>query len=108
MYFGIVTQPAAWHSGPSKEWNVVQGKRIMFNSDFYALNKTMEIAFFFFAVNLVTEEVKNWNLSMEDFKHLKDASVNSIWKWNYFINPFNLIYLRNVVTYDIPISPSYD
>ena len=46
---------------------------------------------------------------MEDFKHLKDASVNSIWKWNYFINPFNLIYLRNVVTYDIPISPpSYD
>ena len=45
---------------------------------------------------------------MEDFKHLKDASVNSIWKWNYFINTFNLIYLRNVVTYDIPISPSYD
>ena len=45
---------------------------------------------------------------MEDFKHLKDASVNSIWKWNYFINPFNLIYLRNVVIYDIPISPSYD
>ena len=42
---------------------------------------------------------------MEDFKHLKDARVNSIWKWN---NPFNLIYLRNVVTYDIPISPSYD
>ena len=45
---------------------------------------------------------------MEDFKHLKDASVNSIWKWNYFINPFKLIYWRNVVTYDIPISPSYD
>ena len=63
---------------------------------------------FFFAVNLATEEVKNWNLCMEDFKHLKDASVNSIWKWNYFINPFNLIYLRNVVIYDIPISPSYD
>ena len=63
---------------------------------------------FFFAVNLATEKVKNWNLCMEDFKHLKDASVNSIWKWNYFINPFNLIYLRNVVTYDIPISPSYD
>ena len=62
----------------------------------------------FFAVNLATEEVKNWNLSMEDFKHLKDASVNSIWKWKYFINLFYLIYLRNVVTYDIPISLSYD
>ena len=81
MYFGIVTQPAAWHSGLSKEWNVVQGKRIMFNSDFYGLNKTMEMTFFL-AVNLATEEVKNWNLCMEDFKHLKDASVNSIWKWN--------------------------
>ena len=53
---------------------------------------------FFFAVNLATEKVKNWNLCMEDFKHLKDARVNSIWKWN---NPFNLIYLRNVVTYVI-------
>ena len=107
MYFGIVTQPAAWHSDPSKEWNVVQVKRIMFNSDFYALNKTMEITFFF-AVNLATEKVKNWNLCMEDFKHLKDARVNSVWKWKYFINPFYLIYLRNVVTYDIPISLSYD
>ena len=81
MYFGIVTQPAAWHLGPSKEWNVVQGKRIMFNSAFYGLNKTMKMTFFS-PVNLATEEVKNWNLSMEDFKHLKDASVNSIWKWN--------------------------
>ena len=62
----------------------------------------------FSAVNLATEEVKNWNLSMEDFKHLKDARVNSVWKWKYFINLFYLIYLRNVVTYDIPISLSYD
>ena len=107
MYFGTVTQPAAWHSDPSKEWIVVQVKRVMFNSDFYALNKTMEMTFFF-AVNLATEKVKNWNLSMEDFKHLKDARVNSVWKWKYFINPFYLIYLRNVVTYDIPISLSYD
>ena len=45
---------------------------------------------------------------MEDFKHLKDARVNSVWKWKYFINPFYLIYLRNVVTYVIPISLSYD
>ena len=85
MYFGIVTQPAVWHLGPSKEWNVVQGKRIMFNSAFYGLNKTMKTTFFF-PVNLATEEVKNWNLSMEDFKQLKDAGVNSIWKWKYFIN----------------------
>ena len=40
----------------------------------------------FSAVNLATEKVKNWNLSMEDFKQLKDAGVNSIWKWKYFIN----------------------
>ena len=79
----------------------------MFSSDFYALNKTMEISFFIFAVNLATEE-ENWNLSMEDFKHLKDANVNSVWKWKYFINPFYLVYLRNLVTYDIPISLSYD
>ena len=45
---------------------------------------------------------------MEDFKHQKDARVNSVWKWKYFIYPFYLIYLRNVVTYDIPISLSYD
>ena len=85
MYFGTVTQPAAWHSDPSKEWNVVQVKRIMYNFDSYALNKTVEISFFS-AVNLATEKVKNWNLSMEDFKQLKDAGVNSIWKWKYFMN----------------------
>ena len=45
---------------------------------------------------------------MEDFKHLKDANVNSVWKWKYFINPFYLVYLRNLVTYDIPISLFYD
>ena len=44
----------------------------MFNSDFYALNKTMEMTFFF-AVNVATEKVKNLNPCMEDFKHLKDA-----------------------------------
>ena len=46
MYFGTVTQPAAWHSDPSKEWNVVQVKRIMYNFDSYAPNKTVEISFF--------------------------------------------------------------